>query len=429
MVEMWFIEALKRKRDGGELAAAEWRRFVDELGTGFIPDYQAAALLMAVYFRGLSPAETSALTAAMAASGEQLSFGPGPYVDKHSTGGVGDAVTLVAVPWAVACGARVPKLSGRGLGHTGGTLDKLNAIPGLTTSLTPARFRQIVDRVGWAVAEAKALAPADKIIYALRDATATVDSRPLIVASILSKKFAGGAPAFVFDVKCGSGAFMPDISSAKALAAELVAGSRAGGRRAAAVVSAMDQPLGRAVGNALEVEEAAAVLRGRGPGDLREVARVVAAEMLVLAGVGEPPYVAKLMDKVLDSGAAFAKLDEMARAQGAPADWLARLPRAVRAHEIKSPASGFIARLDARPVAEAARALGAGRARAEDAIDPAAGIILNRKEGDAVTDGEVVLTLYYDDEAQLPRARDLAAGAFKVGARPTPAPLVLEIIR
>ena len=247
----WFRDLITRKRDGDVIADGDWQRFVAALVARKIPDYQVSALLMAIYFRGMTPEETAALTVAMAASGEQLVLGEGPYVDKHSTGGVGDTVTLVAVPWAAACGARIAKLSGRGLGHTGGTIDKLEVIPGINLSLGAGELKEQVDRIGCAVAEAQAIAPADKIIYALRDATATVESLPLIVSSILSKKIAGGAPAFVFDVKAGRGAFAKDEEYARELGRSLVAAARASGRRAVAVITAMDQPLGRAVGGAL----------------------------------------------------------------------------------------------------------------------------------------------------------------------------------
>ena len=425
----FFKDINARKRDGGELDDASWRRFVAALTARALPDYQAAALLMAVYLRGMTARETAALTAAMADSGERLAFGPGPYVDKHSTGGVGDAVTLVAAPWAAACGVRVPKLAGRGLGHTGGTIDKLEAIPGLSVALSVESFRAQVEAVGWAVAEARAIAPADKILYALRDATATVGSRPLIVASILSKKFAGGAPAFVFDVKSGAGALLPGAEEARALAAELVAAAAAGGRRAVALISDMNQPLGRAVGNALEVDEAVVTLRGEGPADLLELSRAVAAEMLVLGGVASAEEAGPRLAAALASGAAFAKLDEMARAQGAVRDWAAKLPRAKGHADVLAASAAYVNRLEPTTIARAAAVLGAARSKAGDALDPAAGVVLHKKAGDAVARGEPLASLHYNDDGGVAAARTLATAAFTLGEKPAARPLVKAVIR
>jgi len=426
--DFWFKRLITRKRDGDEIAAEDWRRFVDSLVARELPDYQVAALLMAVYFRGMTTEETAALTSAVASSGEQLSLGEGPYVDKHSTGGVGDNVTLVAVPWAAACGARIAKLSGRGLGHTGGTVDKLASIPGINLALTVRELKALADEVGWAVAEARNVAPADKILYALRDATATVESTPLIVASILSKKLAGGAPAFVFDVKAGSGAFAGDVTAARGLAKELVAAAKAAGRKAVAVITAMDQPLGRAVGNALEVAEAAATLRGEGPADLLEVSRAVAAEMVVLAGAAEAEVVPERLAEALEGGAAFAKLDAMARAQGAPEDWLERLPRAANTATVAAEESGYVTSLDAYDVAAAANALGVGRATVDDAVDPAAGIVLHRKRGDEVRKGDALMTLHHDD-GRLAEALAYARAAVVIGEEPAPGPTVIDVVR
>lgn len=429
MREFWFKQLIKRKRDGEEIAAEDWRRFVDALVAGELPDYQVAALLMAIYFRGMATAETAALTSSMASSGEQLSLGEGPYVDKHSTGGVGDKVTLVAVPWAAACGAHIAKLSGRGLGHTGGTVDKLASIPGLNLALTARELKTLADDVGWAVAEARNVAPADKILYALRDATATVESTPLIVASILSKKIAGGAPAFVFDVKAGSGAFASDEAAARALAEELVAAAKAAGRKAVALISAMDQPLGWAVGNALEVAEAAATLRGEAPADLIEVSRAVAAEMVVLAGAAGGEVVYERLEEALESGAAFAKLDAMARAQGAPEDWLEELPRAANMATVAAEESGYIASLDAYAVAAAANALGVGRGTADATVDPAAGIVLHRKRGDEVRKGDPLMTLHYD-ACPAAEALEHARAAAVIGEEPVaPRPTVIGVVR
>lgn len=428
LTDFWFKRLITRKRDGGEIPPDDWRRFVEALLARELPDYQVAALLMAVYFRGMTTEETAALTAAVAASGEQLSLGEGPYVDKHSTGGVGDKVTLVAVPWAAACGARIAKLSGRGLGHTGGTIDKLASIPGINLSLTAEELKALTDDVGWAVAEAQNVAPADKILYALRDATATVEATPLIVASILSKKLAGGAPAFVFDVKAGSGAFARDETRARALAEKLVAAAKAAGRKAVAVITAMDQPLGRAVGNALEVAEAAAALRGEGPADLVDVSRAVAAEMVVLAGAAEAGSVHERLSEALERGGAFAKLDAMARAQGAPAGWLEKLPRAPKTAKVAAEESGYLTSLDAFNVGAAANALGVGRAAVDDAVDPAAGVVLHRKRGDKVQKGEALMTLHYDD-GRVAEALAYARAAVAVGEEPAPGPAVIGVVR
>lgn len=425
----WFRDLITRKRDGAVVADDDWQRFVAALVTGKIPDYQVAAFLMAIYFRGMTTDETAALTAAMAASGDRLVLGEGPYVDKHSTGGVGDTVTLVAVPWAAACGARIAKLSGRGLGHTGGTIDKLEAIPGIKLSLGAEELKAQADRIGCAVAEAHAVAPADKIIYALRDATGTVESLPLIVSSILSKKIAGGAPAFVFDVKAGRGAFAKDEEYARDLAGKLVDAARASGRRAVAVITAMDQPLGRAVGSALEVADAVATLRGDGPDDLREVSAAVAAEMLVVAGVTGPEEARGRLDAAFENGAAFAKLDEMVQAQGAGAEWWARLPQAARQAALTADADGYVSALDALAVARAAAELGAGRQTKEDADDPAVGVVLHKKEGEAVAAGEALMTLYYNDDGRLNPALDYARVAYELGGKPAPRPLILGVLR
>ncbi len=426
----WFRDLIVRKRDGGAVEEDGWRRFVEALVAGELPDYQVAALLMAIYFRGMTVDETAALTAAMADSGERLTLGAGPYVDKHSTGGVGDKVTLVAVPWAAACGARIAKLSGRGLGYTGGTVDKLEAIPGVNLSLTARQIKEQADRVGCVVAEARAVAPADKIIYALRDATATVESLPLIVSSILSKKLAGGAPAFVFDVKAGRGAFAADEGSARELARSLVAAAEASGRKAAAVITAMDEPLGRAVGNALEVAEAASALRGDGPDDVVEVSRVIAAEMLALAGVAGPKEAEHRLAAAFEGGGAFAKLDEMVRAQGATEGWWDFLPRAGKSASLLAEREGYVSGVDALAVARAAHALGAGRRSKDDVIDPAVGVILHKKTGERIAPGDALMTLHYNDDERLARALVHAGAAAAVTERkPAVKPLVLEILR
>ncbi len=426
----WFKDLIARKRDGGAVSEEDWRLFVEALVAGELADYQVAALLMAIYFRGMTVDETVALTAAMAASGERLELGAGPYVDKHSTGGVGDKVTLVAVPWAAACGARIAKLSGRGLGYTGGTVDKLEAIPGVNLSLSARQIKGQTDRVGCAVAEARAVAPADKIIYALRDATATVESLPLIVSSILSKKLAGGAPAFVFDVKAGLGAFAPDEKRARELGRNLLAAAEVSGRKAVAVITAMDEPLGRTVGNALEVTEAASALRGGGPEDLIEVSREIAAQMLTLAGVAGPKEAEHRLEAALESGNAFAKLDEMVRSQGAPVKWWTRLPEAEKSASLLAEREGYVPKLDALAIARAANVLGAGRRSKDDAVDPAVGIVLHKKTGERVTPGEALMTIHYNDDERLAPALIYAGAAAAVSdQRPNVKPLILGILR
>lgn len=423
-----FKDIIAKKRDGGALSEDEWRRVVADVVAGTVPDYQIAALLMAVYLRGLTEEELRALVVSTANSGERLYFPGDRYVDKHSTGGVGDIVTLVVVPWVAACGARVPKLSGRGLGHTGGTIDKLAAIPGLSTKLDTDTFKRQVEEVGCAIAEAATLAPADKKFYVIRDATATVSSRPLIVASILSKKLAGGARAIVFDVKCGQGAFVAAEEEARALAADLISGARAHGLKASAVISAMDEPLGNAVGNALEVKAALNTLRGEGPADVLEVSTAVASEMLILAGVARRGEAQALLKEKLESGAAFAKFDEMVRAQGAPAGWQDKLPAARYAEDIKAESEGVIIKMDAYKIARAAAALGAGREKVEDTVDPAAGVILRKKVGDAVTAGETILSLYYNDPKLLPSAVVYAREAIEVGKQVIKSSIIIDLL-
>ncbi len=428
-VNSWFRDLIVRKRDGKAVAEDDWRRFTEALVAGELPDYQVSAFLMAIFFRGMTVEETAALTAAMAASGEQLTLGEGPYVDKHSTGGVGDAVTLVAVPWAAACGAKIAKLSGRGLGHTGGTVDKLEAIPGMNLSLAARELKEQTDRVGCAIAEAKAVAPADKIIYALRDASATVESLPLIVSSILSKKLAGGAPAFVFAVKAGRGAFAKDEVYARELGGSLIAAAKASDRNAVAVITSMDQPLGRAVGNALELAEAVETLRGRGPNDLLEVSVVVAGEMLVAAGVAGPGEVRRRLQAALENSEAFAKMDDMVRAQGAADEWWTGLPKAAKTSPVLAERGGYVSSLDALAVARAANALGAGRQRKEDVVDPAVGVVLHKKLGEQVSESEPLATLHYNADERLGRALEFARGAFKVNDKTTLRPLVLGVLR
>src|SRR5579859_763906 len=365
------LEVIGHKRDGLEQSPEEIGFLLDGYLKGEIPDYQVAAWLMAVVTRGMGRAETLALTSAMVASGEVMDLAdvPGFKVDKHSTGGVGDKVTLIAGPLAAACGVPVPKLSGRGLAHTGGTLDKLESVPGLRVELTPEEFKSQVREVGLAVAaQSPRMVPADKLLYALRDVTATVPSIPLIASSVMSKKIAAGADAIVLDVKFGRGAFMPDVESAKALAAEMVLLGEGAGRRTVALVTAMDNPLGRSVGNALEIKEALDALSGEGDQELLEVSLRVAGEMCRLAGVDADPAL------VLRSGAGRATFERMLRAQGGRLE--EGLPIAPFQVPLRAPAAGHVESIDALEVGLSCLELGAGRVRKEDRVDPAAGVVI-----------------------------------------------------
>src|SRR3989442_2643992 len=370
------LEVIGRKRDGHEHTPEEIQFLLAGYVRGEIPDYQMAAWLMAVCIRGMSPAETLALTQAMVMSGEVLDLSaiPGIKVDKHSTGGVGDKVTLVAGPLAAACGVKVPKLSGRALAHTGGTLDKLESVPGLTVDLDPERFAKQVREIGIAVAaQSPRIVPADKLLYALRDVTATVPSIPLIASSVMSKKIAAGADAIVLDVKFGRGAVMPDIASAEELAAEIVQLRDGARRRTVALVTAMDNPLGRTVGNALEVQEALDALSGRGDEELLEVCLRVTREMCELAGVQADA------EQVLRSGAGREKFEAMLAAQGGHLE--RGLPVAAVQVAVKAESDGHVEAIDALEVGLAAIELGAGRIRKEDKVDPAAGLVIEPHGG------------------------------------------------
>ena len=383
------LEVIGRKRDGFEHSAGEIQDLISGYVRGEIPDYQMAAWLMAVCIRGMTRAETLALTQAMVSSGEVLDLSgiEGIKVDKHSTGGVGDKVTLIAAPLAAACGVKVPKLSGRALAHTGGTLDKLESVPGLTVDLDPERFIRQVREVGIAVAaQSPKMVPADKLLYALRDVTATVPSVPLIASSVMSKKIAAGADAIVLDVKFGRGAFMPDVAAAEELASEMVLLGEGAGRRTVALVTAMDNPLGRSVGNALEVKEAMHALDGEGDSELLEVSIRVSEEMCALAGVSAD------VEKVLRSGAGREKFLAMIAAQGGRVE--EGLPFSPVLAEVPSPRDGQVASIDALEVGLACLELGAGRVRKEDRIDPAAGIVIEAPVGAEVKRGEPLLIIH-----------------------------------
>src|SRR5712691_6919417 len=386
---MQALEVIGRKRDGGEHPPDEIEFLLSGYLGGDIPDYQMAAWLMAVCIRGMTRAETLSLTQAMVRSGEilDLSSIPGTKVDKHSTGGVGDKVTLIGPPLAAACGVKVPKLSGRALAHTGGTLDKLESVPGLTVDLDPERFAKQVREIGIAVAaQSPRIVPADKLLYALRDVTATVPSIPLIASSVMSKKIAAGADAIVLDVKFGRGAFMPDLTSAEELAAEMVKLGEGAGRRTVALVTAMDNPLGRTVGNALEVQEALDALSGQGDEELLEVCLRVTREMCELAGVQADP------EQVLRSGAGRETFERMLAAQGGHLE--RGLPVAPVQVAVKAESDGHVEAIDALEVGLAAIELGAGRIRKEDRVDPSAGFVIEAPVGARVAAGDPLVTVH-----------------------------------
>jgi thymidine phosphorylase len=415
------LDAIETKKAGGDLDDQTIAAVVGGYTSGDVPDYQMSALLMAIFLRGMSYDETLALTRVMADSGPRYSFPD--CVDKHSTGGVGDKVTLTALPIVAACGAPVAKLSGRGLGITGGTIDKLEAIPGFSVALDEKRFRRQVDEVGIAIAEAGVLAPADKAIYALRDTTGTVDSMPLIGSSIVSKKAATGAGHLLYDVKRGSGAFMKTTEQARELAELLVRLSDSMGIRSSALITDMDTALGSAVGNALEVRESVAFLRGEPTReDLAEVARDVAVRLLELKGIPEPRAAA---DRALDSGAAHDKLVELVRAQGGDTDALEDLPVSQHVHDVTAPHGGYVARLDALGVGRASLALGAGRERKDDTIDPGAGVEVLVRLGEQVSTGQPIARLYGDRNVQ--RADRFLTDALELATEPvTPSPHVVD---
>lgn len=433
---MRMYDILHKKRDGLPLSDAEIAWFVEGYTAGDIPDYQASALLMAIFLRGMTETETAALTMAMARSGDTVdlsAFGD-RSVDKHSTGGVGDKTTLIVAPIIAALGGKVTKMSGRGLGHTGGTVDKLEAIPGYSTTLSPVAFLRQVEDIGVAViGQSGNLAPADKKLYALRDVTATVDSIPLITASIMSKKLAAGSKNIVLDVKVGSGAFMKTAEDARALAAEMVKIGKACGRNTAALITDMDTPLGNAVGNILEVKEAIAVLRGESGGALREVCEALATEMLVLFSGMTPGDAKERVRRTIDSGAAFAKLREWIKAQGGDVrciDDPARFACAPYSMVVKSTADGFVTAMNAEEIGAVASVLGAGRTVKTDTIDPTAGILLSKKTGDRVTVGETLCTLYTGKRETLSDAAARYAAAITVGdAPPEEKPLIYDIVR
>ena len=416
------VEVVRTKRDGGELSDEQIRWVLSAYTRGEVAEEQMSALLMAVFFRGLSPAELSSWCGAMVASGERLDLsGTGrPVVDKHSSGGVGDKVSLVVAPLVASLGVAVPKLSGRGLGHTGGTIDKLESIPGWRGELSREQFLAQLRDVGAVIASAGAdLAPADKKLYALRDVTATVESIPLIASSIMSKKIAGGADAVLLDVKVGAGAFMKELDVARVLAQTMVRLGADAGVRTVCLLTSMEAPLGRGIGNALEVAEAVEVLQGGGPADLREVCLAVAREMLALGGVTEDPAPA------LADGRAHAVWRAMIAAQGGDPD--APLPAAAHTETVVAERSGWVTRVDALAVGTAAWRLGAGRARKEDDVDPAAGVVLQAGLGERVEAGQPLAVLHAATPELLAQGRAELAPAYDIQDVPVATvPLVLE---
>jgi pyrimidine-nucleoside phosphorylase len=427
------VELIERKRNGEEVPAGDLREFVAAYVRDEIPDYQAAAFLMAVWFRGLTPAETYALTDSMVASGDRVDLAARlgrRVVDKHSTGGVGDKITIAVGPVVAACGVPFGKMSGRGLGHTGGTLDKLESIPGFRVELTTAELVEQTRKIGIAVAGQTAdLVPADKRLYALRDVTATIDQVSLIAASIMSKKIAAGASAVVLDVKVGEGAFMRTLDDARELAREMRALGEQAGMDVVCVLTDMDQPLGHAVGNALEVREAWETVSGAGPADLRELVVDAAAQLLELSDLGvDQAEGRRLADAALDDGSALATYDRWIRAQDGDPD-PARLPAAPVVRPVIAPGAGFVRELGAREVAITAMELGAGREVAGEPIDHAVGVVCLAKRGDPVERGGVLAEIHARDEAAAAAAETGLLAAYEIGDEPEPRPLVLDVIR
>jgi pyrimidine-nucleoside phosphorylase len=430
------VDLIIRKRDGAELAPEEVDFLVRGFTTGEIPDYQFSSLLMAIVLKGMTPSETARMTRAMIDSGDVMDLEgvPGPLVDKHSTGGVGDKVSLVLAPLAAACGLRVPMMSGRSLGHTGGTLDKLESIPGYRTDLSPKRFREALEKIGFAmIGQSESVVPADRRMYALRDVTGTVESVPLITASIMSKKFAEGAQALLMDVKAGAGAFMKDRAQAAALARSLVATGAGLGRRVAAMITDMDQPLGMAVGNFLEVRECIEILQGRGPRDEVDLIVQEASRMIWLGGLTAGPADGEGQARErLRDGSAWSIFLKNVEFKGGDTDVLLhpeKGPRAPLEKVVACTAGGFVRRVDAYATGIASVILGAGRSRKEDRVFPGVGILLARGPGEPVRPGEELCRLYGQTQAALDEAARLMEGAVHISAEKVlPAPRLLEEI-
>jgi pyrimidine-nucleoside phosphorylase len=431
------VDVIQRKRDGHELSREEIAFFVEGYTRGSIPDYQASALAMAVFFEGMTSAETVALTESMMRTGEVLDLGelPGPKVDKHSTGGVGDKTSLVLAPLAAACGVYVPMISGRGLGHTGGTLDKLESIAGFRVSLSLDEFRSVLRKTGLGlIGQTPEIAPADRKLYALRDVTSTVESRPLIAASIMSKKMAEGIDGLVLDVKTGDGAFMVKEEDSRALAEAMLAIGRGMGKKMVALVTDMEQPLGRTVGNSLEIVEAIETLQGRGPADLETLSVELAAWMLSLAGTspGLDAARARVRD-ALTSGAGLRKFQEVIALQGGDprvCDDTALLPRAAETVELRAEGGGVVTAIGCRAVGHAAMLLGAGRETVDSRVDPGVGFVLRKDVGDPVAPGESLVTVHVNDRRNLDEALAILRQVIRVGREvPPPRPLIHEVLQ
>lgn len=431
---MHLIDLIARKRDGGRLTPAEWRTFAAEYAAGHYPDYQVAALLMAIVFRGLDDEETYALMSGMLDSGGKLDFSQlgRPVIDKHSTGGVGDKVSIPLAPIVAACGVAVPMMSGRGLGHTGGTLDKLESIPGFNTRLSLADAKAQVERLGCVlIGQTGEIAPADKKLYALRDATATVEAIPLIAASIMSKKLAEGLNGLVLDVKTGAGAFMPPVEKALALAETMIAIGEQRGCPTVALLTCMDHPLGVACGNALEIEESIDILRGGGPADTREVTLALGAEMLVLAGVAVDAAAARdIMEDALSTGKALDKFREIVAAQGGDArvvdDPQAVLPRASQQMVVTAPHAGIVQRVEPRVIGRGIIALGGGRTTMEDTVDPSVGFHILVRPGAHVTRGAPLAAVYARDAAGIEAGKACIREAISIGEAPVVPPALIS---
>lgn len=432
---MYMPELIRKKRDGGELTTEEISYIINGCVSEEVPDYQLSAFAMAVFFRGMTKAETVALTLAMRDSGDKadLSGISGVKVDKHSTGGVGDKTTLIVAPIVAACGVKVAKMSGRGLGHTGGTVDKLEAIPGFQTSISPQKMRETVESCGLSVTgQSGNMCPADKKLYALRDVTATVDSIPLIASSIMSKKLADGSDCILLDVKTGSGSFMKTLDDSRLLARTMVDIARGAGVKTAALITNMDAPLGKAVGNSLEVIESVDILKGNTSGDLWTVCRELSCRMLMLAGIGDREKCAELVDEAVSSGEALRRFEMMVKSQGGDVSYIedtSKFEKASFSREVYAPADGYITHMDSENIGMTAVLLGAGREKKEDNIDPAAGIVISAKTGDFVKRGELLATLFSNDKSRLDGAETRFLSAVSIGAqKPAAQPMILDYI-
>ncbi len=425
---MRMYDVIAKKRDGGTLSREEIAFAVNGYVAGEIPDYQMSALLMAIYLRGMTDEETAILTDVMAHSGDMvdLSAIQGVKVDKHSTGGVGDKTTLVIAPMVAACGVKIAKMSGRGLGHTGGTVDKMESVPGTRTALNQEEFFRQVNEIGISViGQSGEIAVADKKLYALRDVTATVGCIPLIASSIMSKKLAAGSDAILLDVTMGDGAFMKNLDDAIELARLMVSIGTAHGRKVAALITDMDKPLGHNIGNSLEIAESIAVLKGKGPADLTEVCLQLASNMLVLAGKGTLTECRAMAERTLQDGTAFVKCCQMFAAQGGDVEMVKdpdKLRKAAYSYKITARENGYIVKNDVEKIGNASVLLGAGRIQKEDTIDFAAGIVMHKKLGDMVRSGDAICTFYADDPALFAAAEEMYRGGLVIDAQPPKLP-------